>query len=100
MKWCEIPSASLPTSAQPHVICYYCTRRGRRMHISFSAKCLQKEQISNGYVGHEELHDPASKAGFRVEGPTHEAGNVANQLWLVDSICSRSHTDVFGGGNT
>ena len=44
--------------------------------------------------------DPASKAGFRVEGPTHEAGNVANQLWLVDSICSRSHTDVFGGGNT
>jgi hypothetical protein len=46
------------------VSCYYCTGRGRHMHISFSAKCLKKERISNGYVDHEELHGPRKQSGF------------------------------------
>lgn len=49
---------------------YYCTRRGRRMHISFSAKCLKKERISNGYVGHEDLHGSRKQSGF-LSGRSH-----------------------------
>jgi hypothetical protein len=44
--------------------------------------------------------DPASRAGFRVEGTTYEAGKESMSIWLVDSVCILSHTDVFGGGNT
>ncbi len=65
------------------------------MHISFSAKCLKKSGYPTVTLAMRDCMDPASRAGFRVEGTTHEAGKEPISIPLVDSTCMRSHTDVF-----